>query len=351
MVIVAKRTKRDISIDTMRGLAVVLMVAGHVIGSTGDAGMRVADDSAWRWFYLMLEDIRMPLFTVLSGYVYAMRPLQQASGYGKMLKGKARRLLVPLLVVGTVFYLSQAFLPGTNHAPPASEIWRVYVFGYGHFWFLMALFLIFMLTPALDAVHALGTPFKWMVVLSAAILAFVLIPTPEGPDLFAAFGALRLLPFFLLGYGLNVHRAALRRQGLLIAAVVVAVVCLYLKVGLVEQLPGESSIWSRTVAVGVGMSVLFAALWFKNHFQIHWLAWLGQCSFGIYLLHVFGTAAARMLLSRLDWENSGLVFTASLVAGVIVPVVFELLFGRYRVVSWGVLGQKPRKLRRQLASR
>lgn len=343
MVIVAGQSKRDISVDSLRGLAVILMVAGHVIGSTGDAGMQVADDSAWRWFYRMLEDVRMPLFTVLSGYVYAMRPLRQASGYGKMLKGKARRLLTPLLVVGTIFYLSQALIPGTNHAPPVSEIWRVYVYGYGHFWFLLALFLIFMLVPALDAVQALQTPLKWAAVLSVAVLAFVLIPNPGGPDLFAVFGALRLLPFFILGYGLNLHRGALRQRGLFMAAIMIATTGLYLKVGLIEHQVDESSVWSKVVAISAGISVLFVALWFKSHFQIPWLAWLGQCSFGIYLLHVFGTAAARMLLGRLGWDSPGVMFTASLIAGVAVPVAFELLFGRYRVVSWGILGQKPRK--------
>lgn len=265
------------------------------------------------------------------------------SGYGNMLKGKARRLLVPLLVVGTIFYLTQSFLPGTNHAPPAHEIWRVYIFGYGHFWFLLALFLIFMLTPALDAAGALQTLPRWSAVLSASILAFIFIPQPVGPDPLAVFGALRLLPFFILGYGLNLHREALRQTGLLILAILFAGIALYLKVGLVGQHLEESTIGSRTIAVGVGISVLFSVLWIKNLFQIPWLAWLGQCSFGIYLLHVFGSAAARMVLGRFGWDNPGVVFVVSLIAGVLIPVAFELLFGRYRPVSWGVLGQKPQK--------
>lgn len=37
--------------------------------------MQVADRSAWRLFYLALKDIRMPLFTGISGFVYAMRPI------------------------------------------------------------------------------------------------------------------------------------------------------------------------------------------------------------------------------------------------------------------------------------
>lgn len=342
MVSVPGNVKRDISVDSLRGLAVILMVAGHVVGSTGDAGMRVADESAWRWFYLMLEDIRMPLFTVLSGFVYAMRPLRQSSGYGKMLKGKARRLLVPLLVVGTFFYLSQVVLPGTNHAPPLSEIWRVYLYGYGHFWFLLALWFIFMLVPLLDVMGALRTPLRWVVVLLAASAAFVLIPHPSGADLLASFGALRLLPFFLLGYGLKIHAAALHQKVLLGAAILVGGIGVIMKISILNGDSDASSVGSKTVAIVIGMCVLFTVLFFKAGFQIKWLAWLGQCSFGIYLLHVFGTAGARIVLTRIGLEHSGVVFAVSLIAGVVVPVVFELLLGHYRVVSWGVLGQKPR---------
>jgi peptidoglycan/LPS O-acetylase OafA/YrhL len=67
--------QKDSAIQSLRGLAVILMVCGHVIGSTRANGMQVADRSAWRLFYLALKDLRMPIFTVISGFVYAMRPI------------------------------------------------------------------------------------------------------------------------------------------------------------------------------------------------------------------------------------------------------------------------------------
>ena len=62
------RTK-ELSIETLRGLAIVLMVMGHVIGSKSNGGLQVSDDSWYRYFYLTLSPLRMPLFTVISGYV------------------------------------------------------------------------------------------------------------------------------------------------------------------------------------------------------------------------------------------------------------------------------------------
>ena len=64
--------EKDLRIETMRGLALFLMVAGHVIGSSSDLGMKVPDDSVLRYLYESLVYIRMPLFTAISGYVYAL---------------------------------------------------------------------------------------------------------------------------------------------------------------------------------------------------------------------------------------------------------------------------------------
>src|SRR6185437_1975062 len=63
-------------VQTMRGLACLLLVAFHAIGSTGASGLHVADDSAYRLFTNLFVHVRMPVFTFLSGLVYAWRPLR-----------------------------------------------------------------------------------------------------------------------------------------------------------------------------------------------------------------------------------------------------------------------------------
>ena len=64
-------------LDTIRGLACLLLVTYHVVGPDRFTGMRVADGSFYR---TVLADgpllVRMPLFTFLSGFVYAYRPVR-----------------------------------------------------------------------------------------------------------------------------------------------------------------------------------------------------------------------------------------------------------------------------------
>jgi hypothetical protein len=37
--------EKDLFVETLRGLAITLVVIGHVIGSASDGGMQVSDDS------------------------------------------------------------------------------------------------------------------------------------------------------------------------------------------------------------------------------------------------------------------------------------------------------------------
>ncbi|MFD2015051.1 acyltransferase family protein [Vibrio olivae] len=103
--------KRNIKVDTLRGLACILLVAFHVIGSDASNGLRV--DTGW---YREINDtfayIRMPLFTFISGVVYAYRPFN--GDFGRFLSGKFKRVLVPMLTLGTLFAIVQSATPGTN---------------------------------------------------------------------------------------------------------------------------------------------------------------------------------------------------------------------------------------------
>lgn len=118
------RPAKDPNIETLRGLAILLVVAGHVIGIDATGGMKVADDSLWRYLYASLQYVRMPLFTAISGWVYALHPVA-AHEAGTFMFKKARRLLLPMICVGTLYFLIQYITPGTNRTGELAEIWKI----------------------------------------------------------------------------------------------------------------------------------------------------------------------------------------------------------------------------------
>ncbi|MPQ97958.1 acyltransferase family protein [Modestobacter sp. I12A-02628] len=336
--------QKDLGVQSLRGLAVLLMVAGHVIGGDDQGGLAVADDSAWRFSYLALEDLRMPLFTVLSGYVYALRPVRTRAELGGLFRGKVRRLVVPLVTVGTLLFLVKLAAPDVNRRPVAGDLPRVFVFSYEHLWFLQAIFLIFLLVGLLDALGALGRLPGWGAAFAVACLLFFVTSVdllPVSPDLFSLGGTLRLLPFFLIGVAAHRFPRQLLRRPLVVAVGVAFVPLLTLRLWGLAGGAAWPPVPDRALSLGVGVCGVLLLLAVRGYLRSRALGWLGGFSFGIYLLHVFGTSGMSVVTGRLGVDSTALAFVLSLGAGLAMPVLFELLLGRYAVVSWGVLGQRP----------
>ncbi len=70
--------------------------------------------------------------SVISGFVYAMRPLGSVDDMPGLLRAKSRRLLLPLITVGVLLFLLEFEVPGTHFKPEVGQFWRIYVFPYEH---------------------------------------------------------------------------------------------------------------------------------------------------------------------------------------------------------------------------
>ncbi len=339
----AARHTKDPAIQALRGIAVLFMVAGHVIGATHGRGMNVDDDSAWRWFEVCFEDIRMPLFTVLSGYVYGRRPVRSFSSYPNLIRGKARRLLGPLVTVGLMLFVMQDLIPGTNQTVSIGEFPKFFLApsDFGHLWFLQSLFLIFLTIGVFDLVGAIDTYRGWLVTTAVTSCIFVAARVPPSDDYLSINGYFRLLPFFLIGYGMCRYRVLdLRARPLALGIGLFAVAYTLRIVDLFEDWHLDQ-FSGRAIALAVGVTGV--VLIFSARSILSWrvLGWIGGFSFGIYLLHVFGSAASRMALRLVGIDEQVAVFIIGLAAGVGLPIVFQIVFGRWNPIRVWVLGEKP----------
>ncbi|MEZ6187399.1 MAG: acyltransferase [Planctomycetota bacterium] len=338
--------RKDQSIETLRGLAIILMVAGHVIGDKATNGMKVAADSEFRHFYYSLQFFRMPLFTVISGFVYTLRPVAAGKSLG-FLRGKARRILLPMAAVATLEFLMRWAVPGTNARVELSQIWRIYLFSFDHFWFLQAIFLVFLTVTALERVQALKTPARWAGVLLVAALIRWSPPFPV--TAFFSFPAfLYLLPFFLLGVGLGRFEALLRGPAVVLPAAAILLLGLVWQQGswygwplpLLERMDTEY----RGAALGMLVGLTGCLILFRIRWETPWLARLGFYSYGIYLFHVFGTAGSRIVAKKVLGLEAGLgLFFLSLGFGLGVPLVIEKALLRSRILSLVFLGLRPKR--------
>ncbi len=335
-----RRTK-DESIETLRGLAIILVVAGHVIGIDALGGMKVADDSLWRYLYDSLQYIRMPLFTAISGWVYALYPVRAHQGVQFMSK-KARRLLLPMVFVGTLYFLVQYVVPGTNVRGDLSQIWRIYVFPYTVYWYLPALFLIFGLMAWIDIrrwADSIPSWAFWLLLTSGGAVAGHLLAA-ELPNVFAVWSALCLLPFFILGVGIkrfSEQLASPRMRKVYLAGFLIGLL-LQQWVWFDSHDSESLRTWSLHIPIGIISSAFLLVLPLRNRFLI----WLGSYAYTIYLFHAFGTSAGRILLVRIGMDSTLAIFVLSLILGLGFPILVDEIFSRSRLTSLLFLGRLPK---------
>ena len=316
-------------LDTLRGLACLLLVSYHVIGGDRETGLRLPDEHIAARINDFLALVRMPLFSFLSGMVYALRPLR--GDIGPFAAGKVRRLLVPMLVIGTGFALLQAAMSGTNGG--VTEWHLLHIIPVAHYWFLESLFLIFMLTAVLERSRVLDSAAGFLAVFLVAMMLHVWAPLPVH---FGLNGATFLLPFFLLGVAARRFPAMTTNPRLAVAVVLLPLV---LMLGwAASQVPNPDAPGIERLTVSLCACLLLLRL----GPAARWLAFIGAWSFGSYLFHPVFTAASRIVLKSVGIEDLAVLFTTGLVVGLIGSIALTAALGRWPWGRW-MIGERPQR--------
>jgi fucose 4-O-acetylase-like acetyltransferase len=316
---------KDLRIDTLRGLACIFLVLFHIIGAGSQSGLKI-EDGLIRNMNDLLGYVRMPLFTFLSGFVYAIRPFSSDSG--AFIKGKMRRLLLPMLIVGTLYAVIQSLVPGTNRG--VDDWSMLHILPVAHFWFVEALFIIFIAVMLLEKINAFATPLSTAVVLAVACALFL---SPLNTRYFAGSGAIYLLPYFLAGMYINRFTITGSRAvgAVLLAAVAVA---LYIKYPQFNASKYNRDFFELLVGITACLSLYFIGF---KHLA---LSKLGQYSYAIYIFHVFFTAACRIVLYRLGIHDDTVVICLSLIGGLVGPVIIALIVDKNSYSRTLLLGKR-----------
>ena len=309
---------RNRLISFMQAFGIILVVAGHSTYQLGHAGHV---PSICRWLYTF----HMPLFFFISGYLLKYSNTRKgiqlsdmpALGKDGFITGKARRLLVPYVIISSVVFIPKTMMSAIALRPVDMSVWNYlgmllypHTNVIGYFWFLPSLFLIFCM-----AYIAAKTKAKTNDSLLILCLITVSIVNP-GTGFLGLDSALYNAVFFAAGYMFRKHmlETVVGRHSATTAAVTftVSVALMYA--------PDTGVRYLLSSFNGILMSVALAHLYIAG--KMRFLDHLDGATYTIYLLSWFPQVASQQILISLVPGITWHVTTAlAFFSGLYVPLM------------------------------
>lgn len=312
-------TKRSIAADLAKGIGIILVVYGHALRGLVSAGT-ISPENLLNITDYYIYTFHMPLFFIISGSFFK---LDRKPGSGTaFLSGNLKKIVYPYFLWSIIQGGIQVAMSGsatTNRSMEASRLLEIPWNPISPFWFLYALFfsqLIWFLIR--DRV-------KPEIVLTAAFLVFVALRLTDAPQTLEDIGYGFL--YFSAGVWVSQHDIMQRLPTSWLAAIGIAVAGLALTVGC--YLLGVPERLPFVAAVANLLAVLTLCRAIEAHAPASWttkfLVLFGQCSMGIYVLHILVIGVVRFAETRvLGVHNEAILLVSLVIAGVLIPTVVQL---------------------------
>ena len=330
-------------VDAVKGIAIVLMVIGHVeqgaIHRQTWASMpdvvRAVDFSD-----NFIYSFHMPAFFFVSGLFLAGSV--EKRGSWRFVLEKAKTLLYPYILWALLSIILDPLTLPFRAATGVPTIWeRISDILTGNSsWFLITLFLTQLL-----ALLVLRLP-RWLQI-TVAVLPSLLIPESNITVLYKPF---LFFPFVVAGMWLSADRVGR------IATLPKTIAWMGFAVLLVAQLSavaawGAVNRWDRIPIGLVGTAMLFfLCCGIRNTFSNKALAWYGEASLGIYILAPLFQGAAREFVVRVLHSNDPAIYlTVITFCAATIPALLWSSQGRLHL-GWLFKWPAPEKRAETLVS-
>jgi fucose 4-O-acetylase-like acetyltransferase len=341
--------QRLLWLDVAKGGGIVLVVFGHALGGLLDSPLGAHQDGL-RALFLAIYIVHMPLFFLLSGLTVHRR---LDRGWKRQLGDLAISIAYPYFLWSTVQY-SAIYAAGSLVNSPVEHFWRpllkLPISTISQFWFLYILFFLHLtatlLVPRIGARAFLGLAIAGRIGL--ALFGMVALPS-----LFVTHGLFYALGLWLGTQGIEQLRHRIAGRGWMIAGIVAIV--LAAEIGTVWAViaargPDFATLESREVSVmalrlpvvPMSLAAIFVCLLLSMRAR-GWLAdalaFLGQRSMAIFVLHVLFIAGSRIALTRIAHVHEpAILLAAGTALGLLMPLLLYALAHRLKLVRLLGLG-------------
>lgn len=310
-----EKRKNIYYISCLQIIGPIFVILGHSLNGIKASGF---------WYIFSKQFIylfHMPLFFMISGYLLSRNGWQKNKSYRQFIKNKFIRLIIPYLVWNFIFIYPKKLLQNyisDNVSSNPLMIFKMFLYPrqniWGHTWFLVALFLLYLLTPIWKLFFADYNKIKY-VFLFAGIILYCL---PINTELLCIGDLNKNVLFFMLGLYLGAMQVdkflsiMKKTQYLwLILSIILSALFLY---------------WYKPLSAFRFIPcfpVLMALLSFSRNVKKLPLnaIKLSKLSFGIYIMHWPVMIVCRVLLYQILKFNETVTVIIMIFTGYCIPLI------------------------------
>lgn len=318
--------ERNSWVDYAKAIGIILVVYGHVARGVFKAGIPM-DEGLYQLVDSIIYSFHMPLFFFLSGlFFYNSFKSRGATG---LIANKVDTIIYPYILWSLLQGSIESVLSKyTNGSVSFSDVLAFAWQPRAQFWFLYALFLVFVISSFLFTMFDKSR--SALLLIASGVLYIIMSQLPQ--NLINTY-ILGNVVFFILGVWFDDIKSAFEKHcaGLAVALGSLFVLGQYVfhgPMGLLYEDRGSASLTLATVSIGfvIALSMCLSRLSIKS------LMYIGASSMTIYLMHIIAGSGARVALSKfLGIQATEAHLIIGTLIGIAAPLVAQAVIQRYRL--------------------
>lgn len=316
--------QREVWVDNVKVTACILVVLGHFFQSMTKADILPATD-LYYWFNQTIYYFHVPLFFICSGYLYQkLSKVNDAQSWKQNVLKKAVNLGVPYFTFSFATWLLKTIFSSATNDEIGGLSDTLFFHPTSPYWYLYALFFIFLITPTFVDRRMAGVGLTVAAVFKAASLC-------GGIDVQAISYILSHEIWFVLGMCLSAfewNRAMARQKAAV--PVFMGIIFLGLSVLVFEADIGNGFVGFLLGLIACVCVVSLMAVLFANGNQVKIFGVLANYTMPIFVMHTLFAAPLRIVLLKIGVQNAAVHMVSGIAISFIGPMIAAFIMKKSR---------------------
>jgi fucose 4-O-acetylase-like acetyltransferase len=339
---------REEWVDLSKGIAIFLVVLGHVLGIYMVANLYIEQQYFIRYIHFTIYNFHMPLYFILSGYLYCkVEKNRDFTDYKGLLLKKIIGLGIPYIIFSLIQGMVQVLLSQYTHNKIGfSSLLNIATQPILQFWFIYTLLFIFIIVPFMDILIK-NDKLKFLLLIVCKITSFFITTNIIAIDTFLQYSV-----YFYCGKMLFTYcKSILKNKMVLIIASIIYIIlnisCYFYLDNIYEE---YNNILDVILAISGSILVVYVVTYFIQKTKIikKCIALLGKYSFEIYIFHIMFAYGTKTILSKLGIGNLFINLFLDTSVGIIVPIMIGCIAKKIPFMYYMIFPNKFFKDRKKL---